>query len=146
MLIDWMALWSMPDPILAAVSSASNVEVEVSGGTASFDPIHRASVLYSSIVFVLLGLLVFVGGTWWMRGGRAGAGLRGLAVPLAGACAVPLLAGPLAAWGGPPASAAAVIAPVLASLLLADAITALLVTRRWRAIALGYRRCGSRRR
>ena len=100
-------------------------------------------MLYSSIVFVLLGLLVFVGGTWWMRGGRAGAGLRGLAIPLAGACAVPLLAGPLAAWGALPAGAAAAIAPVFASLLLADAITALLVTRRWRAVALGIAVAGA---
>lgn len=141
--IDWMAMRSVPDPILAALASASNVEVEVSGGTASFDPMHRASVFYSSIVFFLLGLLILVGGSWWMRGGRAGAGLRGMAVPLASACAVPLLAGPLAAWGGPPAGAAAAIAPVFASLLLADAITALLVTRRWRAVALGIAAAGA---
>ena len=141
--IDWMAMWTMPDPILAALSSASSVEVEASGGTATFDPVYRSSVLYPSIAYFVIGLLILVGGSWWMRGGRAGAGLRGLAIPLAGACAVPLLAGPLATWGEPPAGAAAAIAPVFASLLLADAITALLVTRRWRAFALGIAVAGA---
>ncbi len=134
--VAWMALRAVPDPALRLLWSADDIEIEVVDGTASFDPMHRASMLYSSIVLFLLGLLVLVGGTWWMRGGRAGAGLRGPSIPLVGACSVPLLAGPLAAWGAPLASAGAAIAPAFASLLLADAIAALLVTRRWRAFAL----------
>lgn len=88
------------------------------------------SDLYWSLLPFALGLLVLAAGMWWLMGGRAGAGLRDLAIPMTVASATPLLSVPLAAWGAPVGTLAAMIAPPLASLLFADALIALIVTRR----------------
>ena len=83
-------------------------------------------------VLLLIGILVLAG----IAGGLAGAVPAGLPIPLAGATAMPLLADALTRWGTPLGCWLASIAPVLASLLLADAIASLIVSRRWRTVAL----------
>ncbi len=87
---------------------------------------------YAIVVFVL-GLLVLAG----MIGGLAGAVPRGLAIPLACASAIPLLADPIGRLGTEVGGLAAMLAPVLASLLLADAIAAGIRRRPWRFVAIG---------
>jgi signal transduction histidine kinase len=47
----------------------------------------------------LPGLLLLVAGAWWLRSTRAGASLRDLALPLAGAIATPFLVAPLSSIG-----------------------------------------------
>jgi len=47
----------------------------------------------------LPGLLLLVAGAWWLRSTQAGASLRNLAFPLAGAIAAPFLVAPLAGIG-----------------------------------------------
>ncbi|HLO35219.1 MAG TPA: ATP-binding protein, partial [Candidatus Deferrimicrobium sp.] len=48
---------------------------------------------------LVVGLIVLVGGAWWLRTGRSDRGLQTLAIPLAVAVAAPLLVQPLAAVG-----------------------------------------------
>jgi signal transduction histidine kinase len=83
-----------------------------------------------------LGVVVLVGGIWWMKGGRAGSGLRDLSIPLACACSLPLLVGPLTLASTPAGYAAAALAPAVACILLGGAISALIASTLWRRIAL----------
>ena len=83
-----------------------------------------------------LGVVVLVGGIWWMKGGRAGPGLRDLAIPLACACSLPLLVWPLTLVSTPAADAAAAMTPAVACILLGGAISALIPSTPWRRIAL----------
>ena len=48
---------------------------------------------------LLPGVLVLIGGLWWLRSARVGEALRGLAIPLIVAVAVPLIVAPLSATG-----------------------------------------------
>jgi signal transduction histidine kinase len=48
---------------------------------------------------ILPGLFVLVGGLWWLRSARVGAALRGVAIPLVVAVAVPLVVSPLEGTG-----------------------------------------------
>jgi len=127
----------VPDPVRSLLSASSLLTIETGETRVGLDLRYGPYRFYWSIVPFLLGILVLVGGAWWMKGGRAGAGLRGLAIPLACASAVPLLAAPLATWGALLGTAAAVMAPALASLLLADAIAALIEAQRRRLAVLG---------
>jgi signal transduction histidine kinase len=126
----------VPDPVYSLLSSSRSLTIETSGGPVGIDLRSGPYVFSSSIVPFLFGLLVLVGGAWWMKGGRAGAGLSGLAIPFACASAVPLLAAPVATWGAPLGSATAAIGPAAASLLLGDAIAALIARRRRRIATL----------
>lgn len=55
----------------------------------------------NSMVALLPGLAILLGGTWWIGRGNAGESLRDLAVPVAVASSVPFLVQPLAATGSP---------------------------------------------
>ncbi len=140
----------LPDPLHTGLSGANVVEVETPRGPVSVYVRHQGYTFEGSVVLYLLGVLVLLGGAWWMKGGRAGAGLGGIAIPLASASAVPLLAAPLATLGTSlggampeTASALATSAPALASLLLADAIGVLIASRRWRIAAIGVAIAGA---
>ena len=62
---------------------------------------YPGSWLDQDASFALIpGTAVLVIGIWWLRSTRAGPSLRPLAIPLAGAVAMPLLVTPLAATGG----------------------------------------------
>ncbi len=126
----------VPDPVASLLSSSSAITIEVADGAVGIELRGPRGRLWRTLGGFLLGVLVLVAGTWWMKGGRAGTGLRDLAIPLACASAVPLLAAPLAAWGAPLGHVAATISPALTSLLLADAIASLIATRRVRVGAL----------
>lgn len=101
------------------------------------DPESVLWLLLSGVSSFALGIVVLVAGIWWMRGGRAGDGLRGLAVPLACASALPLVVEALAASSTEAARALAVVGPSLASVLLGDAIAAHAPTARRRVVAVG---------
>lgn len=73
-----------------------------------------ASVFLGTAVLVLMG--------WWLASGRAGSGLRPLAIPLATATAVPFLVRPLAASSIPVLIALGGLLVVVAMLPLADAL------------------------
>jgi signal transduction histidine kinase len=83
-------------------------------------------------VLLLLGVTVLA----VVIGGLAGAVSGGLVLPLAAATAMPLLADPLTRWATPLGSTMALLAPALASLLLADALAARIPSLRWRGSAL----------
>ncbi len=83
-------------------------------------------------VLLLLGVTVLA----IVVGGLAGAVSGGFVLPLASATAMPLLTDPLIRWATPLGSTLGLLAPALASLLLADAIAARIVSRRWRGAAL----------
>lgn len=126
----------VPDPLYSLLSSATSVTVETDGQNVSLNLRWRPYLFSLSLAGYLLGILVLIGGIWWMKGGRAGTGVRDLAVPLAGASSVPLLAAPLATWGAPVGLVGAALAPALASLLLADSTVALISSRRSRIAVL----------
>ncbi|MBA2719858.1 MAG: hypothetical protein H0U52_11555 [Chloroflexi bacterium] len=48
---------------------------------------------------LLPGMLILVAGLWWLRSARVGAPIRGLAIPLVSAVAIPLLVSPLEGIG-----------------------------------------------
>jgi two-component sensor histidine kinase len=75
----------------------------------------------------LLGLAILAVGGWWLRTGRGGVALRGLAIPLAVATAAPLAIHPLRTLGGPVPMAVSAIVASLALLPLADGLAAELV-------------------
>jgi signal transduction histidine kinase len=120
-----------PDPVRALLASLGTVTVVGPSGPVALKVVldSRVFVFRWSVIPFLLGVLVLAGGAWWLN---RRAGLRGLAIPLAGASAVSLLAYPLVAWGAPAGAAA----PVLASLLVADATSAMIPAPRWRWAAL----------
>ena len=61
---------------------------------------------------LLAGVLLMIGGIWWLASGRGGRSLRPIAIPLAVATAIPLLIRPLeATWFGDAVAAAGVLAP-----------------------------------
>lgn len=150
---DWVrnfTVQGLADPLHTGLSGANIVEVETPGGPVVVYVRHQGYTFEGSVVLYLLGFLVLVGGAWWMKGGRAGAGLGGIAIPLACASAVPLLAAPLTTLGEPLGRATAeagvalaTTAPALASLLLADAISVLIGQRRWRIGAIGVAIAGA---
>jgi len=90
---------------------------------------------------LLFGALILLVGSWWLAGGRGGASLRPLAVPLAVASAMPFLVRPLeATWFAPLILFAGVALPlsmVPLALRLADRIEEESVRTLVRALALG---------
>jgi signal transduction histidine kinase len=68
---------------------------------------------------LLPGLVILIGGVWWLRAGRGGPSLRVLALPLAAAVSVPLLVAPVAAIGSFSAALLAAFVSIAAMLPLA---------------------------
>lgn len=75
---------------------------------------------------ILPGLFVLVGGLWWLRSASVGAALRGLAIPLVVAVAVPLVVSPLEGTGSFSAVLAARVLMILGTVPLALGLTQLI--------------------
>jgi signal transduction histidine kinase len=84
------------------------------------------SAFRKSQLAVLPGLLVLVGGLWWLRSARVGQALRGLAIPLVVAVALPLVVAPVGALGSVAGVLASQILVVLGMLPLALGLAALI--------------------
>lgn len=84
------------------------------------------SAFRKSQLAVLPGLLVLIGGMWWLRSARVGEALRRLAIPLVVAVGVPLLLAPVGALGSAAGVLASRIVIVLGMLPLAFGLTALI--------------------
>jgi len=71
---------------------------------------------------ILAGLALLVGGSLWLRSGRAGASIQRLALPISVATATPFLVQPLAAtWGAVPVATAGILT-IVAMLPVADGL------------------------
>jgi signal transduction histidine kinase len=75
---------------------------------------------------LLPGLFVLVGGLWWLRSARVGAALRGVAIPLVVAVAVPLVVSPLEGTGTFSAVLASRVLMILGTVPLALGLTQLI--------------------
>ncbi len=75
---------------------------------------------------VLPGLLVLIGGLWWLRSARFGEALRGLAIPLVVAVATPLVTAPVGALGSVAGVFASQVLIIFGMLPLALGLTALI--------------------
>jgi signal transduction histidine kinase len=80
----------------------------------------------SAQIALLPALFVLLAGLWWLRSARVGEALRGLAIPLVVAVAVPLLVAPIATLGEPWLVLAAKSLTIAAMLPLALGLTVLI--------------------
>jgi signal transduction histidine kinase len=122
----------LPDPVGTLLSASDTIIVETADGSKPLFFRGIAALFHRSIESWLIGLLILVGGAWWMKGGRAGSGLRDQALPMTVASAIAFLAAPLLLWGAPAGLVVATIAPPMASILFADTVAALIGSRRGR--------------
>ena len=86
---------------------------------------------------ILPGLLALIGGAWWLEAGRSGEALRGLAIPLAVAIAVPLFMVPVAAIGSFVAVLGAGLLAIAGVVPLAGGLAARIPDRADRNLAVG---------
>lgn len=127
------------DPVAAFLTASYAIVVETADGRwVTLRMKGMSGALEDSIISWAIGVLIFVGGAWWIKGGRAGSGLRDLALPMVVAWSIAFLATPLVWWGAPVGLIAAAIAMPAASVLFADAIVALFGSRRTRVPMLAF--------